>query len=68
MEDGREYKYTVISNKQYHRDTIPMGDILWPSEKPADKEWVTLITCGGALDSTGWEYISRDVIVAERVQ
>jgi sortase (surface protein transpeptidase) len=67
MENGTEYKYTVISNKRYHRDTIPMGDIIWPKERADYDEWVTLITCGGQLDSTGQEYISRDVIVAKRV-
>jgi len=65
MEDGTTYTYKVISNERYGRDSIPMGDILWPN-KPADKEWITLITCGGELDSTGWEYLSRDVVVAER--
>ncbi len=68
MEDGRDYRYRVVSNKRYHRDTIPMAQIIWPAEKPTDKEWITLITCGGELDSTGQEYVSRDVIVAERVE
>lgn len=67
MEDGTEYRYTVISNKRYHRDDMPMGDIIWPKEKADYDEWVTLITCGGQLDSTGQEYVSRDVIVAKRV-
>lgn len=67
MEDGTEYRYTVISNKRYHRDDMPMGDIIWPKEKADYDEWVTLITCGGELDSTGQEYVSRDVIVAKRV-
>ena len=64
MEDGREYRYKVISNKRYHRDTIPMATIIWPADKPDNVEWITLITCGGELDSTGQEYVSRDVIVA----
>jgi sortase (surface protein transpeptidase) len=67
MEDGTEYTYKVISNKRYHRDTIPMGDIIWPPDRPKEKEWITMITCGGELDSTGQEYVSRDVIVAEKV-
>lgn len=67
MEDGTEYRYTVISNKRYHRDNMPMGDIIWPKEKADYDEWVTLITCGGELDSTGQEYVSRDVVVAKRV-
>ncbi len=68
MENGLEYKYRVVSNKRYHRDTIPMGDIIWPQDRPGGVEWITLITCGGELDSTGQEYISRDVVVAERYQ
>lgn len=67
MEDGTEYVYEVISNDRYHRDTIPMGDIIWPPQKADYDEWVTLITCGGELDSTGQNYVSRDVIVAKRV-
>ncbi|MGE5596057.1 MAG: class F sortase [Hyphomicrobiales bacterium] len=67
MADGTQYTYQVISNTRYNRDTIPMGDIIWPKNKPEGKEWITLITCGGQLDSTGWEYLDRDVIVAERV-
>jgi len=67
MENGATYTYKVISNKRYHRDTIPMGDIIWPPDRPKEKQWITLITCGGELDSTGQEYISRDVVVAERI-
>jgi len=66
MEDGREYTYTVFSNERYHRDTIDMGAVIWPKEKPDNEEWITLITCGGELDSTGQEYLSRDVILAKR--
>jgi sortase (surface protein transpeptidase) len=66
MEDGTQYNYSVISNKRYNRETIDMGAIIWPKEKADYDEWITLITCGGELDSTGQEYISRDVIVAKR--
>lgn len=67
MENGIQYKYKVVSNKRYNRDTIPMGDIIWPANRPKEAEWITMITCGGQLDSTGQEYVDRDVIVAERV-
>lgn len=67
MENGAEYTYEVISNDRYHRDTIDMGAIIWPKQKADYDEWVTLITCGGELDSTGQEYVSRDVIVAKRI-
>ena len=68
MEDGREYKYKVIQKNRYNRDTIDMGQVIWPKSKPEDKEWLTMITCGGALDSTGQEYVDRDVVIAERVE
>ena len=67
MENGTEYTYSVISNKRYNRDTIDMGAIIWPKEKADYDEWITLITCGSELDSTGQEYVSRDVIVAKRI-
>ena len=67
MEDGTEYVYEVFSNERYHRDTIPMGDIIWPPQRPEGEEWITLITCGGELDETGWEYLYRDVVVARRI-
>jgi sortase (surface protein transpeptidase) len=67
MENGTEYRYEVISNNRYHRDTIPMGEIIDPPQKPDYDEWVTLITCGGELDSTGLEYLHRDVVVAKRI-
>ncbi len=67
MNNGQVYKYQVISKNRYNRDTIPMGDIIWPKNRPAGEQWITMITCGGQLDSTGWEYLSRDVVVAKRI-
>lgn len=67
MEDGTTYRYEVFSNTRYHRDTIPMGEIIDPPQKPDYDEWITLITCGGELDATGLEYLSRDVVVAKRI-
>lgn len=70
MEDGREYRYKVILVARYNVDTIPMGDIVWPPDRPATAEWVTLITCGGEFKQTSengaGEYLQRDVVVAER--
>jgi sortase (surface protein transpeptidase) len=68
MEGGPTYKYKVITYNQYSRDTIPMGDIISPPTQPKDKQWITLITCGGDLDSSGLEYVSREVVVAERYE
>jgi hypothetical protein len=68
MNNGLVYHYKALGPaKRYNRDTIPMGDIISPPDRPPGKQWITLITCGGQLDSTGQEYISRDVLVAERV-
>jgi hypothetical protein len=71
MADGRELEYEVISNVRYDASTIPMADILWPSDRPAGEEWITLITCGGRLvyNSTGYgDYLDRDVVVARLVE
>ena len=67
MENGAEYKYKVIHKNQYTVANVPMGDIVGGKDKPDGKEWITMITCGGSLDSSGLEYVSRDVVVAERV-
>ncbi len=68
MADGTKYVYKVMAPaKEYNRDTIPMGEIISPPTRPAGEQWITLITCGGALDSTGQEYVNRSVVVAQRV-
>ena len=71
MEDGREYRYVVIRVTRYDANTIPMGDIIWPPNRPEGEEWITLITCGGPLQRLypggPGEYLSRDVVVARRV-
>ena len=72
MEDGTAYRYRVVSNHRYSVYDIPMGDVIWPSNKPANAEWITLITCGGQFVSSApggpGEYLHRDVVVAERFQ
>ena len=67
MENGQEYRYKVISKAQYPVATIDMGKVISPPNRPDGKQWITMITCGGALDASGLEYTSRDVVVAERV-
>jgi len=71
MEDGTQYHYRVISYKRYPVDQIPMGDLIWPKDRPPGVEWITMITCGGRFEATsseGWgEYLDRDVVVAERI-
>ena len=68
MENGAEYRYKVISYKQYTEASFPTGDVISPKDRPDGKEWITMITCGGSLDASGVNYVSRDVVVAERVQ
>lgn len=72
MENGEEYRYRVIKRKRYEVSTIPMGDLIWPKDKPEGSEWITLITCGGRFQESRpggpGEYLDRDVIVAERIQ
>jgi sortase (surface protein transpeptidase) len=67
MENGQVYKYQMLKHERFNRDTIPMGDVISPPDRPQGQQWITLITCGGALDATGQEYVSRDVVVAVRV-
>jgi sortase (surface protein transpeptidase) len=72
MDNGIEYTYVVLTNNQYTVDTIPMGDIIWPDDRPADEEWISLITCGGTFvynnGATGpGHYLHRDVVVAKLI-
>lgn len=71
MDDGTQYTYKIFLKQRYDVDTIPMGDLIWPKNRPAEKEWITLITCGGNFvkqQANGLgEYMQRDVVVAERV-
>jgi sortase (surface protein transpeptidase) len=72
MDNGLEYHYKVIKIARYDVTNIPMGELVWPTNKPADADWITLITCGGefrAITPGGpGEYLQRDVVVAERVK
>jgi sortase (surface protein transpeptidase) len=72
MENGTRYVYEFMRYEQYTVENIPMGDLIYPTDKPADEEWITLITCGGELvrDSPGGpgHYLHRDVVVAKLVE
>ena len=72
MDDGTEYTYRIFSKQRYDVDTMPMGDLIWPRDRPADKEWITLITCGGNFvpDPGGsglGSYTQRYVVISERI-
>ena len=70
MANGQRYTYQVISTARYTVDTIPMGDILYPANRPQSEEWITLITCGGSIvyGANGFgDYNDRDIVVMKRV-
>jgi len=71
LTDGTQIGYEVIRNTRYSVYSIPMGEVIWPSDRPRDDEWITLITCGGEFRATtsygAGEYLDRDVVVARRV-
>jgi len=72
MENGIAYTYRVISRDQYSLAEIRMGEIMAAKARPPDREWITMITCGGEFTplSPGGPgtYGSRVVVVAERVK
>ena len=70
MANGQRYTYQVISMARYTVDTIPMGEILYPPNRPQSEEWITLITCGGSIVYGGngfGDYNDRDIVVMKRV-
>lgn len=72
LTDGTQISYEIVRNTRYSMYSIPMGEIIWPSDRPRDEEWITLITCGGEFRATSasgaGEYLQRDVVVARRVK
>ena len=69
MADGRRMTYEVIRSGRYHVDTIPMAELIWPPNRPAHEQWLTLITCGGEIVYHGayGDYVSRDVVILRRI-
>lgn len=70
MDNGLEYKYEVFFNESFTKDNIPTGKLIYADDKPADEEWITLITCGGRFKSEvkggPGEYLDRIVVIAKR--
>jgi len=70
MADGPAYTYEVIFYQRYDVKTIPMGELIAAADKPANEEWITLITCGGRFQQTHenglGEYLDREVVIAKR--
>lgn len=70
MANGERRHYQVASVTRYPVSTMPMAEILWPSERPEGEEWITLYTCGGEIvygDDGFGDYLARDVLVAKWV-
>lgn len=35
MDNGTEYRYRLIRKARYEEETIPMGELIWPPDRPA---------------------------------
>lgn len=70
-EGGPAYTYEVFFYKRYDVKAIPMGELIDAPTRPANEEWITLITCGGRFQATQdnglGDYLDRDVVIARRV-
>lgn len=75
MDDGREYRYSVVAKRSYDKDEIPMGELIDGTApdlvQPPGAEWVTLITCGGQLvryyEGGPGYYVDRVVVIAQLI-
>lgn len=70
MADGQIRHYQVARLTRYDLDSIPMQEVLWPSDRPEAEQWLTLYTCGGEIiygDRGYGNYLARDVLVAKWV-
>jgi hypothetical protein len=61
-DDGNAYPYTVEWVEQFDSTSIPLDDVIGPTDSPA----LTLITCGGAFDYATGQYLQRTVVRANR--
>ncbi|MBA2598218.1 MAG: class F sortase [Chloroflexota bacterium] len=61
-DDGKVYPYAVEWVRQYDSTSMPIDDVVGPTEGHA----LTLITCGGAFDYANGEYLQRTVVRANR--
>jgi hypothetical protein len=80
MDNGLVYHYKIIFKQRYNVSDIPMGELIdgkaGDTVEPPGVEWITMITCGndGAFvyvdggNSGPVEYLTRDVVIAQRVQ
>ncbi len=70
LEGGERRQYQIARVTRYDVDEMPMGEILWPTDRPPYEEWITLYTCGGEIiyGPRGFgDYLARDVLVAKYV-
>ena len=61
-DDGNAYPYTVEWVEQFDSTSIPLDDVIGPTDAPS----LTLITCGGAFDYATGQYVQRTVVRANR--
>ena len=64
FEDGSSRVFEVTSGRQYDKDRLPVDTIFAKSGDPI----LTLITCGGAFDSTSRSYEDNVVIYAVPIE
>lgn len=64
FEDGSQRQFSVVSGRQYDKETLPVDDIFAKSGEPV----LTLITCGGAFDSGSRSYEENVVVYAVPVE
>ena len=57
---GRAMRYRVIGKEAFDKKTVPLADLF--SRNGSAR--LTLITCGGAFDSTARSYLDNIVITA----
>lgn len=60
LQDGKTYKYKVVTNEVYKADSAPVDSIIGATPQPS----VTLITCDGVFNKQLQEYNSRRVVRA----
>lgn len=78
MDGGPEYTYQVFATQGFStapqyvtasRPLIDMGKLIDTPDKPANEEWITLMTCSCAPGRfANGECFDRDVVLAKRVK
>ncbi len=59
-DSGREFRYRVVSREAFDKAAVPLSDLFSTTGAPR----LTLITCGGAFDSSIRSYDDNIVVTA----